>query len=248
MLVRSALLLLALALPAAASTDVFGVGNGKDGAIEVSTPGVVVNAYTGTAASVAAGADRIRVEAPALFSVGDLVLVVRSRGIAATAASGARGPFELTAGDAGVFELARIASKDGADLVFTAPLDFAYSIERSQVVRVPEYTDVTIAAGASITAPAWNGRSGGIVAFLATGPVDNEGRIAVNGAGFRGGVARTGSGDYECSGLDEAAPRGAEKGEGVTGVYDATITGRGNRASGGGGGVCHNSGGGGGAH
>jgi hypothetical protein len=52
-----------------------------------------------------------------------------------------------------------------------------------------------------------------------------------------------------CTGLDEPAPRGATKGEGVANErFGASATGRGNVGNGGGGGVCLMAGGGGGGH
>ena len=40
----------------------------------------------------------------------------------------------------------------------------------------------------SLLAPPWDGRSGGVLAFLATDAVLNQGLISADGAGFRGGV------------------------------------------------------------
>jgi uncharacterized protein (TIGR02145 family) len=56
------------------------------------------------------------------------------------------------------------------------------------VQRVPQYRNVTITGSGSLSANAWDGVSGGIVAFYASGAVNinNNGRIDVNGLGYRG--------------------------------------------------------------
>jgi uncharacterized repeat protein (TIGR01451 family)/fimbrial isopeptide formation D2 family protein len=60
---------------------------------------------------------------------------------------------------------------------------------RFQVVRVPQYSSATIAG--TITAPAWNGSTGGIVAFDVAGTLAlGGGTINVQGLGFRGGGGR----------------------------------------------------------
>jgi MYXO-CTERM domain-containing protein len=123
----------------------------------------------------------------------------------------------------------------------------------SQVVRVPEYTDVRIANAGSLRAREWDGRSGGVLAFLVTGTVFNQGSLDVNGLGFRGGAAETGLALdlYGCAAEDGAASvgGGARKGEGLAGLGDAVPrSGYGRIANGGGGGNCHDAGGGGGGH
>ena len=110
-----------------------------------------------------------------------------------------------------------------------------------QVIRVPQYQTAQVgnAAGtATVTAAAWNGRSGGVVAFDVAGTLTvqtNSGAnpppaISVVGQGFRGGVpvtlAGTGSGtpadfDYR---QDTSFPVHANKGEGIAGT-PSTLTG-----------------------
>ena len=56
-------------------------------------------------------------------------------------------------------------------------------------MRVPQYTTVTVNSDSSITSPAWNGYTGGIVAFRAeTVAINNGGQINVSGKGYRGGL------------------------------------------------------------
>ena len=68
------------------------------------------------------------------------------------------------------------------------------------------------------------------------GRVQNDGTIQANGFGFRGGAKAGGAGDGVCPvpAVDQAAPNGAGKGEGL--VTGGATNGRGNLANGGGGG------------
>jgi hypothetical protein len=73
------------------------------------------------------------------------------------------------------------------------PLTNAYSTnvevgDYAQVVRVDEVTSVTIEDGGTLTVNGWNGRHGGIMAFLATGILDVRpgGEITSMGTGYRG--------------------------------------------------------------
>ncbi|TVQ86648.1 MAG: hypothetical protein EA397_19725, partial [Deltaproteobacteria bacterium] len=245
---RSPLLLLALLpLPSLASPDIYGAGTGRDGSLLVTEPGTVINPHASLSAEAVVGSRALVVDDSSAFGEGDLVMLLRVTGLDSPAVSGDQEPFELVGGEAGLWELARVEQVEGAEIRLTDELVYPFASSGTQVIRVPEYVDVTVEAGASLVAPAWDGLSGGVIAFLAHGEVVVDGVITASERGFRGGVFRDGSGAYGCSGLDEPFPDGAEKGEGVDGSYGPSVTGRGNRASGAGGGVCHNSGGGGGS-
>ena len=73
------------------------------------------------------------------------------------------------------------------------PLTNAYSTgvelgDYAQVVRVDEVTSVKVMDGGKLTVDGWNGRHGGIMAFLATGILDVQpgGQITTMGTGYRG--------------------------------------------------------------
>ena len=92
---------------------------------------------------------------------------------------------------------------------------------RYQVVRVPQYTTATL--GATLTAAAWNGTSGGILAVDVAGDLAlGSATVSVNGLGFRGaaGLDRDGGGggtidDYRAT-LATLVHGG--KGEGIAGT------------------------------
>ncbi|MBM7114811.1 adventurous gliding motility protein AgmC [Archangium primigenium] len=242
---------------ASAGPDTVGVGSGRNGALTVSANGTLVNAYAPLTAPVARKALALPVGpcvgnvSGACFAEGDLVLVFQTTGLTPPPVSGDRAALELSASAVGRWEFARVTAVTPTSLGLSVPLVRDYPVAGTQVIRVPEYTTVTVAAGASITASPWNGGLGGVVALLATGTVENQGTISADIAGFRGGqyVAKDLSA-RGCSGLDEGAAGGAQKGEGLAGPdrYGSTQTGRGNVANGAGGAVCFRSGGGGGGN
>jgi hypothetical protein len=57
-----------------------------------------------------------------------------------------------------------------------------------QGIIVPQYTNLTIPAGAGLTAAPWNGTTGGVVAFMVqnTFTVQTGGKCDVSGLGFTG--------------------------------------------------------------
>jgi uncharacterized protein (TIGR03382 family) len=244
------LLVLLLALPAWAERDSFGLGTGRDGSLQVTTAGRVINTATALTAAAPAGATTLSVQRVSGLATGGLVLVHQSIGLPASTQSGGTQP--VTPGAVGRWELARVAGLSDGTVQLTAPLASGYTVPGAQVVSVPEYTAVSVLQGASLVAPSWDGGSGGILAFLATGTVTNQGTVSASGAGFRGGrFVDQPANRHGCDALalDLAYEQGGTlKGEALAVNRFGTATGRGNLANGGGGGHCHNAGGGGGGH
>ncbi|MFL5353446.1 adventurous gliding motility protein AgmC [Archangium sp.] len=252
-----ALVLALLPAPGRAEADVFGLGNAQQGSLQVRDPGFVINTSTPLAADVPAGVTELSVVDASGFAAGQLVMVLQM---------GGEQPLSEYRDDkvklgrsgegAGRWELARLSEVATGVLRLTAPLVSPFS-RASQVVLVPEYKDVRIQNTGSLRAPAWNGRSGGVLAFLATGTVFNQGSLEADGMGFQGGAAEAGvaGSSYDCAALDGpagsggASGGGARKGEGLASALSGAPTrGYGQLANGGGGGNCHDSGGGGGGH
>ncbi len=239
--------------PARAADDTFGVGDGGDGPLIVDAGTLVINRYAVLRADANAGSSRLAVSSVDGFSAWKLVMVLQTTGLATTA-SGESGPFKLSGPGPGQWELARLESISSppSTLALTKSLVASFPANNTQVILVPEYTEVTIGSAAMLTATPWDGGSGGVLAFFATGEVRNQGEISVSGMGFRGGP---GISDVfwdveDCKELDEPVPsRAGYKGEGVAaGRYGPDAGGRGNVANGGGGGDCNSAGGGGGAN
>ena len=153
---------------------------------------------------------------------------------------------------AGLYEYNQITSINGQTLTLANTLQNDYISANSQVVGFEIHTDAIISS--EITAPAWNGTTGGIVIIEAVNSLTLQADINVNGLGFRGGLSYIAS-DDNCNfatfsnnySYESDNWRGAPKGEGIADFVSGHENGRGAQANGGGGGNSHNSGGGGGA-
>jgi uncharacterized repeat protein (TIGR01451 family) len=100
---------------------------------------------------------------------------------------------------------------------------------RFQVIRVPQYSSATLGSG--LTAAPWNGSTGGVLAFDATGLLNlGSASVHLDGMGFRGGGAQQFVGDKGGSSNDYATAAtksyNGAKGEGIAGtpryIYDPT--------------------------
>lgn len=150
-------------------------GMGTDGPLTVTGPATVVNKYT--SASGAAGSTLVTVESTSGFAIGDEVLVHQTRGAGA-----------------GTYEFRVISSMSGNLVTLNSALQHAYS-GSAQMIRVPHFTDVTVAAGGSLTSAGWDGTKGGILVFRSNGQVVVNGTIDASERGFRGGLRGTGTSD-----------------------------------------------------
>jgi uncharacterized repeat protein (TIGR01451 family) len=86
-----------------------------------------------------------------------------------------------------------------------------------QVIRVPQYANLTL--GGTVTAPDWDGNSGGVVVLDAAFTLNLGASINVDGLGFRGGAGRSRSVDdaVERFRSDDDTRHGV-KGEGIAGT------------------------------
>jgi hypothetical protein len=253
---------------------------GKDGAKTVTAANTVVNCYAALGANAAAGATSVTVASAAALTCnglsamgpGDVVLIMQMQGASIDTTNTNNYGAITNYNSAGRYEFAVVGSVAGNVINFTGcgagattvtPLANAYVAStngaRTQVIRVPQYSTLTVTAPGSIVPTTWNGTAGGVVAIHvnATAALNSAGSINVSGRGFRGALHVTapdatgfGISGYRATTYNFA---GAEKGEGIVGDWNhyQTLGGafqRGAPANGGGGANCENSGGGGGAN
>lgn len=251
--------LLILSANASAQLDTFSTGDGHETTVTFSGT-TTLNYVAPLNAAASAGASSLTIgtvrngsstATQTRFEAGRLVLIIQSSGYpSGSAPSGTQTDINLSYNNVGRWELARIDSGytlGSSTVPLTAPLENSFAATGAQVIAVPEYTTVSMAAGNTLTGHAWNGSSGGVVAFLANSTVSISGTVNANGLGFRGGQQHVQSGNNDCTGLDDV--NGGGKGEGIVlGAYGASYLSRGNIANGAGGGNCHNAGGGGGGN
>ena len=191
-----------------ASADMF--GDGRDGNLTVTT-GQIVTINTVKVNVTASGLSAAPVNSIG-FSVGDTVLFHQSQKTA----------------NVGRWELNQIVSINSASS-WTLAKSLVYSYDNTggvaQVIRVPQYHNLTVQGGGTLTVPGWDGNTGGIMGFLANGTFTNNGTVTATGKGFRGAAAIVG--------------KPGRQGEGVSGVGGT----QNNEANGnGGGGGGHNNG------
>lgn len=269
MMLVATLLALAAATPArSALLDSNMLGTGVSGPLNPTTGGTInyVAPFTGTAGNSSGtigtvrtptavnttGGSYLTMAANSGFGSSRMVLIIQTQGYpSGSAPSGAQDPINLSSSNIARFEVAKMsANLSGTTMSFTEPLANSYTAG-AQVVSLPEYTTVTIVASRSITAPAWDGSSGGVIAFLANGAVSlaaTTSTISATATGFRGAAKAANASGTNCIEYDSTT-RNGYKGEGIVpSVYGTTFRGMGNRANGAGGGNCENAGGGGGGN
>lgn len=235
---------------------------GRDGDLNVTATNAVVNTYfpgtnspTSGSASIVIGAVDGR-GATTPITAGDLLLIVQVQGANSNTANTSSYGGGTTAGRgytaiaaAGDYEYVRAASSvgtGGGTLTLAAPLTNSYVTgaagttsgtsvvgrRRFQVIRVPQYRNLTLTG--SLTAPGWNGATGGIVAFDVAAQLTLSGTsVDVSGKGFRGGGAAqstqgvayavAGTPDYATSFPTNGAH--GQKGEGIVGTPYRTFDG-----------------------
>ncbi|MUU79609.1 beta strand repeat-containing protein, partial [Winogradskyella endarachnes] len=238
---------------------------GKDGDLVVSAANTVLNTYGAVSADIAVGDEIIQVYDLAsdigTLSAGDLIMIYQAQG-ASINTSNTINYGEITSyNSAGLYEFVYVTGVSGNNITISCGVSQAYSVAgRVQVIKVPQYNNLTIDSGASVTALEWQdyagGRRGGLVVIDAT-TVTVNGLVDVSGLGFRGGIRENStlsSGSSIQDGyVSTSSADSAEKGESIAGFnveYDLLggRYGRGAPANGGGGGNSHNAGGGGGAN
>lgn len=240
---------------------------GKDGAKTITAANTVVNEYTTLTADAVAGSTAIAVanatlNVAGLFSAplaaGDLIMIIQMQGATMTVPDDSTYGTITNLQSSGNYELQQVASVNSSTTMsLTCGLRKSYTAAgKTQVIRVPRYTTLTINSGGVLTCPAWNGSTGGVVIVESDGAViiNAGGSMDASGKGFRGGQLTENLAFYGVlNWVNTAGDFGGEKGEGVAGFqaeYDANggRFAKGAPANGGGGANAHNAGGGGGAN
>ncbi len=149
----------------------------------VVTSPTAVNAIAASMNGVA-GTSTVTLSRADLFAAGQRILIHQSAGVGA-----------------GSWEHATIASVSGSTATLSQPLARSYTtssttypFDRAQAVVVAEYPgDLTIGSGGVLSAPPWNGTTGGILALRAAAKVtvSTTGGITMAGRGFDGGIGGT---------------------------------------------------------
>ena len=185
-------------------------GDGTDEALTVSTTDTIINDYTFLMGDEDSGDTSILVNDSTAFSAGDEILIIQIQNGTGT-------------GVAGRYEFVDIASKSENTITLSSALNHSYgsgtfnatASSVTQIVRVPQYTTVTIDSEKGIAPLPWDGVKGGIVIFRATGIVNMTGNVSASYKGFRKGAgSKTRS---------TATAKGGDHGEGYLGYGDNAL-------------------------
>jgi hypothetical protein len=141
-------------------------GNGSDGALTISTnttDSPIDSACTGSSGTNTLTATNVS------FVAGQIILIHQTQGTGA-----------------GTWMRTSIQSYTAGTITTVDPLNADY-VTGAQVLVLKQYTNVTVNTGITWTVKAWNGTTGGILAFIANGIFSGPGQIYGTGKGFRGG-------------------------------------------------------------
>lgn len=211
----------------------------------------IINLYDKVVA-VNVSANMVTVTNAAIFHPGDTVLIIQMKGASVNQSNGASYGNISNLNEAGNFELAEICTINGNDIYLKHTLLKTYDPSGAvQLVYVPQFTDTEIVG--TLTAPAWDGDTGGVLVFEASGTVVFNADIDLSEKGFRGGSVNPNGGDCFSSNTgayfySSSSVQAGGKGEGIAVAPAGHESGMGKFANGGGGGNSHNTGGGGGGN
>ena len=214
------------------SQDISGVVNSYQKVMEVYYQSVTVNSTSS-------------------FEPGQIVLLIQMKGAEIIESNDSSFGTIIDYNDAGNYEFHIVNSITTDKVYLSCPIQRTYDPDHAvQLISVPFYPNPTVIN--PLTAQAWNGETGGVLAMF-SGPLVLENYIEAGGIGFRGGKQDfnpngTCGGGYSDYYYDLNSGFGAEKGEGIVSMINGKNAGRGALANGGGGGNKHNSGGGGGGN
>ena len=156
------------------------LGDGHEGALTPSgTVTLPSSGYSDLTATASVGATTITVTSAAGFAVNDYIMIMQMVGTGV-----------------GNYEVRRITNI-ASNTLTVFPLVNTYtksgSASVAQAILMHQYSNVSVTAGNALTAPAWNGTTGGVLAFYANGTVtvSGTGDIHMNGKGFSGGASAT---------------------------------------------------------
>ncbi len=217
----------------------------------------IINDYTKV---TAVGCNYVDVSLSSSFASGDKVLIIQMQGATTDVTNTALFGDITAIGDAGNYEINEILNiaTNRINLKFTMTKSYSPTLGSVQLVRIPQYVDVDIIG--TLTAKDWDGITGGVLIFQASGIITLNANIDVSSKGFRGGIVSTSNTSYGCTNTTSAftssnnyyyaqpSPQAGQKGEGISISPTSSNAGKGKQANGGGGGNGHNSGGAGGGN
>lgn len=215
-------------------------GDGSDGNAVVSTASVNLNESSLVGRSCADAVNYsvtgfesnntvavVNKGASGCIEAGDEVLVINLSGTSASV------------DNVGNYEVLKVSSVSGDRITFSSALTKTFgkpSEEKIMLQRIPQYKDLTVNSGSTVTISAWDGKTGGVLFFRVSGTLTLNGTLSVDGKGYRGGAAaatyssNAGAGEglfYYASDSDTSGKGGKGGGDGNLAGYVGTFSGGG---------------------
>ncbi|MFN6077370.1 MAG: hypothetical protein ACK46Y_17580, partial [Fluviicola sp.] len=165
---------------------------GKNGPLVINAPNTVVNCYTAVVSNANAGSTSISTDNACTFECGDLIYIYQAQGASVNTTNTVAYGQVTNLNSSGLYEFNYVVSNAGGVLTLQNPILNSYLASgKTQVVKVPQYTTLTVNAGASIVPGPWQiagaFKKGGLVVIHATGTVTVNGSIDASSAGFKAG-------------------------------------------------------------
>lgn len=203
-------LILGMLLQLLFTSRIYSQGNGSDGALTIGAGTTTINTVkSGVSSTASSGQKVVNVTSSAGFSATNLVMIIQMLGT-----------------NVGVWEEATISSISGNAITMVSNLTNTYTktgvTSLAQVIKIPQYTTVTVGSGRTLTASAWDGTTGGVLIFYANGTLTVNGTITMAGNGYRGGTGATG-----VTGPNPAGAGGAAGAPCINGSDGAVVAGTG---------------------
>src|SRR5690606_39024406 len=131
--------------------------------------------------------NRIKIEEPDDFNVGDTILIIQMQGAIVDSTNTPAFGDTLAYYGAGNYEYNIIKTKKGNVLGLKYQVKRTYQWDRGrvQIVRVPSYKNLTV--NNTLTCAPWDGKTGGVLAIIVNDTLTLNNDIDVSGKGFRGG-------------------------------------------------------------
>lgn len=212
----------------------------------------IVNDYS-PVLSFNACANKLIVPDASAYKIGDTVLLIQMKGAIIDSNNTSSFGSITNYRNCGNYEFNYIKSISNNTIELKNLLlkNYDFNDGKVQLVRVPYYQNLSTTN--TLTAKAWDGTTGGVLAINVAQTLTLNQNIDVSGKGFRGGSSvNPFNSSLTCFENNYTYPNGtikaASKGESIYNIGDNNSCGKGANANGGGGGNGHNSGGGGGSN
>lgn len=207
----------------------------------------IINAYAGITNITS---NVLTVNSSTGFAIGDKVMVIKMKGAQINQTNSASYGDTTNMGEAGKYIFSNIIAITPTTITLSPFCNVFANNSYLQVVTVPQYTNPTVLPAGIVCAP-WDGVSGGILIFEASGILTLNGDVIGSFLGYRGGNIF--GNVFSCNNANFYSAQAAsswegKKGEGIADYIVGQECGRGKLANGGGGAASGNTGAGGGGN